>query len=707
MIKDTCNSRLTRIERDSPINRISRPGRAARQKHQTAYLRGISIFLLPLFCRSSPLPAASPSDQSWPSYGRTQDQAHYSPLSDINALNVHELGLAWSYDIPGYLMPLSVPLEVDGRLYVATGYSVVRAMDAVSGRLLWTYDPNVAAVAGEKLIAGIGVRGIAFWNGRIYVGTQDGRLISIDANSGQPIWSVQTTDPKEIRYITGPPLIFRGKVLVGHGGSENSAIRGYVTAYDALTGKQVWRFFTVPGDPKRGFESKAMERASKTWTGRWWEYGGGGTVWNAMTYDSRLNQVYIGTSNGTPWNQKIRSPGGGDNLFLASIIALNADTGTYIWHYQANPAEVLDYDAVEDIELADLRVGSTRRPVLMQASKNGFFYVIDRFTGRLISAEKFCKVTWAYRIDITTGRPVETPSARYDTGETTVWPGAFGGHGVQPMAFNPRLKLAYIPVRDLPTEYSDKGIDVKAWRFDPKAFLNLGVNFKLHLPESESMAQGVNSLVAWDPEKKRAAWRVPLPAVKGSGVATTAGNLVFQGRPDGKLVAYAANIGRQLWAYDVGVSDIGPPIIYKVRGQAYVSILAGSGGWHTPPQRLLTFALGHRAQLPPHKQEEVTPVSDPEFMPNSEVEQRGAKSFDLCVDCHGHEAVSNGIAPDLRASPSIVSPRMFNGIVRGGALRGQGMPPFTDMRDVEIESIRQYLRSRARNLTLSRSAEDP
>jgi quinohemoprotein ethanol dehydrogenase len=704
MTRDFIAVTQTFIELVSSIERSPTQGRTAHRHCQTPY-RWVAL-LLSLLCACNGLRGASANDQSWPSYGRAQDQAHYSPLSDINTSNVHDLGLAWSYDIPGYLMPLSVPIEVDDRLYFATGYSVVRAMDAASGRLLWTYDPNVTAIAGEKLIVGLGVRGIAFWNGRVYFGTQDGRLISIDAKTGQAVWTVQTTNPKEIRYITGPPLIFRGKVLIGHGGSENSAVRGYVTAYDALTGKQIWRFFTVPGNPQNGFENSAMERASKTWTGRWWEYGGGGTVWNAMTYDSQLNRIYIGTSNGTPWNQKIRSPGGGDNLFLASIVALDADSGGYIWHYQTNPAEVLDYDAVEDIELTDLMVAGTRRRVLMQASKNGFFYVIDRVTGQLISADKFCKVTWADRIDIATGRPVETATARYDTGETTVWPGAFGGHGAQPMAFNPGLGLAYIPVRDLPTEYSDKGIDLKTWRFNPKAQFNLGVNFKLNLPKDESMAQGINSLVAWNPGSKQVAWRVPLPAVNGSGIATTAGNLVFQGRPDGKLVAYEANTGRQLWAYDVQVSDIGPPIIYKSRGQEYVSVLAGTGGWRTPPQRLLTFTVGNHARLPSREREKLVAVNDPEFKSNLDAERNGAKAFERCVDCHGYEAVSNGVAPDLRASASIVSSRMFMGIVQGGALRGQGMPPFPDLGDVEIESIRQYVRSRARDLIRSRSAED-
>ena len=276
---------------------------------------------------------------NWAAFGRTFSANHYSPLAQINDGNVAKLGLAWSYDIPPVPSVFTEPLAVDGVLYFAVGLSVVHAMDAKTGKLLWQYDPEIHKTAGEKMrVSWAGVRGIAYWKGKVYTGTTEGRLIALDANTGKPIWSVQTLKDGDGRYVSGPPWIFNGKVAIGHGGADFNLVRGYVTAYDAETGKQAWRFYTVPGDPAKGFENSAMAMAAKTWTGEWWKFGGGGTVWHAMAYDPKYNRLYVGTGNGTPWNQKIRSPGGGDNLFLCSIVALDADTGDYVWHYQVNPA---------------------------------------------------------------------------------------------------------------------------------------------------------------------------------------------------------------------------------------------------------------------------------------------------------------------------------------------------------------------------------
>jgi quinohemoprotein ethanol dehydrogenase len=647
----------------------------------------------------------------WAGYGRTYDEAHYSPLDDINASNASQLALAWWFDIPGVVLATSVPLEVDGRLFFSTGYSVVRAVDATTGHLLWIYDPEVTKVAGQKLQGAWGVRGIAYWKDKIYVGTHDGRLICIDVKTGTPVWSAVTTQPGDRRIITGPPLAFNGRVMIGHGGAELVPMRGYVTAYDAETGKQLWRFFTVPGDPSKGFENKAMEIAAKTWSGQWWKYGGGGTVWNAMTYDPDLNRVYIGTSNGSPWNQKIRSPGGGDNLFVTAIVALDADTGAYVWHYQTNPGDTWDFDAVEDIELAKLVIDGKPRRVLMQASKNGFFYVIDRDTGKLISAEKFAKVTWAKRIDLETGRPVEEANARYESGETTIWPGSLGAHGQQPMAFNPTANLVYIPMIDLPGKYNDKDVVLKSWKPNRDFVLSVGVNFSTDHPGNTTRNVGVSSLLAWDPLRQRPAWRVALPGIWNGGVATTAGNVVFQGRCDGKFVAYAADSGKKLWEFDARVGIIGAPITYKVANRQYVSVMAsfGAGGsvfgpmWdaRTQSRRLLTFALGADAQLPPAPPSlEIAAVHDPKFKPNARTEQGGANRFDdHCAYCHGPGAAAGGAAPDLRASQMILSASAFLGIVKNGTLVQQGMPRFEQLGNVEVESIRQYLRSRAIDLS--------
>jgi quinohemoprotein ethanol dehydrogenase len=420
--------------------------------------------------------AATPEDgANWMRVGRTDNEDHFSPLTQINDGNVGELGLAWSHDLATF-NSFTAPLAVDGVLYFATGYSVLHAMDAATGKLLWTYDPEAWRAAGHKMRAGWGIRGIAYDNGKLFAGTIGGQLIAVDARTGKPLWSVQTVDKENSAYITGAPWVFRGKVMIGFGGADYGPVRGYVTAYDQATGKQAWRFHTVPGDPSKGFENKAMEMAAKTWTGEWWKFGGGGNVWGAMAYDPKYNRVYLGTGNGWPWNQKIRSPGGGDNLFLSSIIALDADTGEYVWHYQVNPGNSWDFNNAMDIELADLEIDGKMRSVLLHAPKNGFFYVIDRATGKLLSAEKFAKVNWADRIDLQTGRPVENPEARYPGGKPfLMYPWPLGAHGVQAMSFSPRTGLVYLPATDAGRVFVDPAGDLSKWQYKPGMFVNTGL----------------------------------------------------------------------------------------------------------------------------------------------------------------------------------------------------------------------------------------
>lgn len=335
-------------------------------------LASLTLPFLALLAACAPSGQARRDGTDWPGYGGI-DENHYSPLKDINGHNVGRLGLAWYQDIDGGGSSLTAPIAVDGILYYASGYSVVHAVDAATGHELWTYDPQSWKVADQKMRGAWGSRGIAYDNGAVYVGTIDGRLIAINARTGHRLWSTQTIGKDDERYISGAPWVFNGKVLIGHGGADFAPIRGYVTAYDQKTGKQLWRFYTVPGDPKLGFENKAMAMAAKTWTGEWWKYGGGGTAWNAMAYDPKYNRIYIGVGNGSPWNQKIRSPGGGDNLFLCSIVALDADTGEYVWHYQTNPGETWDFNSAMDMELARLKIDGRERDVLMHAPKNGFF----------------------------------------------------------------------------------------------------------------------------------------------------------------------------------------------------------------------------------------------------------------------------------------------------------------------------------------------
>jgi len=563
----------------------------------------------------------------------------------------------------------------------------------------------VPQVAGDKLRYLWGVRGIAFANGKVYVGTHDGRLIAIDAWTGKQVWSVKTIASRDLRIISGPPLAFKGKVMIGQSMSDVGNTRGYVTAYDGSTGRLLWRFFTVPGNPARGFENEIMKVAAKTWNGEWWKYGGGGAVWNAMTYDPVSNRVYIGTSNGSPWNRRLRSPGGGDNLFLCSIIALDADTGAYVWHYQTNPGDTWDYDATNDIELADLVVDGSPRRVLMQASKNGFFYVIDSETGKLLSAEKFARVTWAEKIDLKTGRPTEAVNSRYDVGETTIWPGLLGAHGPQPMAYSATSALAYVPVYDGSFVYSDSGLDAKTWKPSPL------VPSSGLAPTNTQPLPGTSWLLAWNPVKQRPVWRVPVPGLGGAGIAATAGNLVFQGRCDGKFVAYAADTGKELWSFDTQIGIVGAPITYRVGSQQYVSVMAGVSGYSgcglgsqwdpgVQPRRLLTFALDGKVRLPPAPPHlAIVPVHDSEFKSNAAVEKRGYVLFEeRCGMCHGDDAVAGGTAPDLRASGLILTSRAFTSIVKRGALVQQGMPRFGELRAPELESIRQYLRGKAAEL---------
>ena len=669
-----------------------------------------------LACVSSAL-AADPdttrlSDTSdgrdWAAFGRTFGEQHYSPLSKINAGNIKKLGLAWSLDLPPG-NTVTGPLAIDGILYIATGYSIVRAIDAASGKPLWVYDPKAAAASGVKLRQGWGIRGLAYWNAKLYVGTQDGRLIAIDAKTGTPVWSAMTVEKEDYRFISGPPRVFDGKVIIGHAGADAGDTRGYVTTYDAEKGKQLWRFWTVPGDPSKGFENPAMEMAAKTWAGEWWKRGGGGTVWNAMTYDAEFDTIYLGTGNGAPWNHKIRSQGKGDNLFLCSIVALDAKTGAYKWHYQFNPGETWDWNAAMDMELADLTIDGKPRKVVMTAPKNGFFYVIDRANGKLISAEKIAKmVTWATRIDLATGRPVEVPEARFPNGTSfVVAPSSYGAHSWMPMAFSPKTGLAYVPLSEMSMEMDDKGVDLKNWVRPGGNAIVGGVNLKQ--PPGSSGA-----LVAWNPVTQKEAWRVPLPIYWTGGIMATGGNLVFQGRVEGSFDAYDAKTGEQVWSFAAQAPVLAPPISYSVGGKQYVTVLSGADtagsvlgplskqfniDYRTQARRVLTFALGGTATLPKSANEPIVAVEDPDYKPNKKLAHQGEEIYGLhCVLCHGQEAIAAGHAPDLRASPIPLSPEAFSSIVHDGSLIEQGMPHFHEMSPADLAALRQYIRAKAAEL---------
>ena len=641
---------------------------------------------------------------NWPAYGNKFNEQRFSPLDQINKGNVGKLGLAWTMELPDFWNVSTAPVAVDGVIYFAAGFSVVHAVDAKTGKLLWKYDPHVDA---HKMRMAWGSRGMTFWKGKVYAGVQDGRLFALDAASGKLVWETQTTEPGDNRYITGAPRVFNGKVLIGHGGADFGHVRGYVTAYDAETGKQVWRWWMVPGDPSKGFENKAMEVAAKTWTGEWWKYGGGGTAWNAMTYDPEMNRVYIGTGNGGPWNAKLRSPGGGDNLYLCSVVALDADTGEYLWHYQTTPGESWDFNSTMDIVLATIPIDGKPRKVILHAPKNGFFYVIDRETGKLISAEKAGKVTWADHVDMATGRPVENKGARYENGEALIWPGSAGLHNWQPMAYSPDTQLTYIPAHEMAGYYNDAGFDPKTYDMDKQGPIGIRPFFD-DVPKSA----GSSSLLAWDAAHQKAVWSIPLPGATNGGVMATHGGLVFQGQADGKFVARDATTGAELWGRDMGVGTQAPPITYMVDGKQYVSILAGwaggqmlmgslsaQHGWvgRNHPRRLLTYVLDGNATLPPSPPpEQPKPLAAPDFHVDVALADKGKVIYAKnCIICHGTAVIAGGAAPDLRASPIPLQADAFNAIVRGGALQARGMPIFDELDDEQLDGLRNYIRQQA------------
>ncbi|MFV0278328.1 MAG: PQQ-dependent dehydrogenase, methanol/ethanol family [Parahaliea sp.] len=651
--------------------------------------------------------AVGTSDADWPRFGRSWQENHYSPLRQINATNVNELGLAWYLDLPEmFSSGVSSPVAADGVLYYAVAHSYLYAVDAVSGKVLWTYDPKVSEHGGTELRGAWGVRGIVYGEGRVYAGTADGRLIAVDAASGKLLWSAQTTEDGDGRYITGMPYLIGDNVIIGHGGADFSPVRGYVTAYDRVTGKQAWRFYTVPGNPADGFESEAMKMAAQTWTGQWWKDGGGGTVWNAMAYDPELNLVYIGVGNGAPDNQKLRSPEGGDNLFLSSIVALDANTGEYRWHYQSTPGETWDFTATMDIELADLEINGQPRKVLMQAPKNGFFYILDRATGELLSAEPFARITWAERVDMKTGRPVEVEGARFPNGSTFLaYPSLWGAHGVEAMSYNPETGLVYLPARDKGFYFADPE-DLESWDYVPdrkSSYINQGYGAGKG-SESRPKLETASWLAAWDPVAQREVWRVERVNTHNGGTMTTAGNLVMQGLASGKIVIYSADKGKELWSFDAHNGVMGHPISYLADGQQYISLLVGwrasthgEGEYFWPyrgqQRRLMTFRLGGKEQLPPSCQQPLPVLAVAGFAVDPAKAAAGNTLYHLtCGICHGGGVVSGGAAPDLTTSPIVTNRDALRSVLHDGLLASRGMPRYAELDDRQIEDLMHYIR---------------
>ena len=659
----------------------------------------------------------------WMNVGRTYSEQRFSPLKKINDANAGQLGLTWSFDLDTARGQEATPLVVDGVMYSSTAWSMVKALDAKTGRAIWQYDPKVPREYGVKVCCDVVNRGVAVWNGKVYVGTLDGRLIALDASNGQPVWSVQTTDTTKPYAITGAPRVAKGKVFIGNGGAE-FGVRGYISAYDAESGDMVWRFYTVPGataQPDNAASDKMLaEKAASTWGDGGLVLGGGGTVWDAIVYDPEFDLLYFGTGNASPWTQGYRGKIG-DNLFLASIVAVKPDTGEYVWHYQEVPGDEWDFTSVQPIILADLPINGETRKVLLHAPKNGFFYVLDRETGELISADPFAPVTWASSVDKETGRPVEHPDARYSrTGKP--WrgtPGPQGAHNWNPMAFSPDTGLVYIPVNVLVSTY------VQASTFGPRAMgFNTGLDRAANASNGMAAVQATldassSHLLAWDPVNRKEAWRVEHPGPGNGGTLATAGNLVLQGTFGGDFVVYRADTGEKLWSMPVQTSVIAAPMSYEIDGEQYVAVLVGTGGALGLTQgaaslksgpvrnisRVLAFKLGGTATLPEPPPPVARAIDPPPLTATAAVVADGSRLYaENCGVCHGASGIANGIVPDLRSSPYLSDDGYFD-IVLNGTLKERGMVSFAPMINREqAAAIRAYIISQAHDTKTVRSA---
>jgi quinohemoprotein ethanol dehydrogenase len=659
--------------------------------------------------------AADQEPGAWMSTGRTYSEQRYSPLKKLDTSNVGKLKLAWTYKLDVDRATEATPIVVDGVMYVTGAYSIVSALDPVTGKELWKFDPKVPRDKDRDGCCDVANRGVAVWKGKVYFGAYDGRLIALDAATGARVWEVDTVlDHNRSYTITGAPRIIKGKVIIGNGGAE-FGVRGYISAYDAADGKMLWRFFTVPGDPSKPPENEAMKLALPTWKGSdWWDKGGGGggTAWDSMAYDPELDLLYVGTGNGSIWNRKIRSPGGGDNLFVSSIVAIKPDTGDYVWHYQTTPGDTWDFTATQHIILADLDIDGAKRKVLMQAPKNGFFYVIDRQNGKLISAEKFAPANWATHVDMKTGRPVESPDADWSVKPALVSPGPLGAHNWQPMSYNPETGLVYIPMQEAIALYAA----APEQRFSGKGVWHMGT-VPIALPENDAKAmQGIidmhkGHLIAWNPVTQKEVWRQSYVTVWNGGTLTTAGNLVFQGTADGRFVAYNAKNGEKLWETPANTGVMAGPVTYEINGEQYVTVAAGWGGAFPlalgglsepakvkPEARVLTYKIGGTATLPPAKNEPKKQPPQPKVTADEATIALGRDLYNgHCGMCHGPSAISGTVLPDLRyLTPE--KHEMFMGIV-AGAFRDKGMPSFLGTLSTEqIEAVHQYVIKRAVDL---------
>ncbi len=650
---------------------------------------------------------------NWLSHGRTYDEQRFSPLDQITADNIGQLSLAWSTDTYTTRGLEATPIVVDGIMYLSLSWGVAIAVDAKTGEELWRFDPEVPGEWGRYGCCDVVNRGVAVWKGRVYTASFDGRLFALDAKDGSVVWEVNTI-PGPPYTITGAPRVFNDKVVIGNGGGEYG-VRGYITAYDTETGEEAWRFYTVPGDPNEPVEHPELEAAIPTWKGgEWWKVGGGGTAWDSMVFEPETNTLYVGTGNGSPWTRQIRSPGGGDNLYISSILALDADSGRMKWYYQTTPGDNWDYTATQPLMLADIEIDGKLRNVIMQAPKNGFFYVLDRHTGELLSANPFSTVTWASHVDLETGRPVETGEGEFGDRTAFVLPSANGAHNWHPMAFHPGTGLVYIPTQDIAGIYSLS----EQWKRDgeyevKENWWNTGIDWTAYIDAINALPEipmEKGYLKAWDPVKGEARWQAEYPAPLNGGVLATAGNLVFQGTADGYFHAYKADTGERVWSQYIQTGIVAAPVTYTVDGEQYVAVLAGWGGVNIVSGdartsaaakygnegRLIAFKIGGGGELPQLAMRDQSIPEWPALTASEEEVRHGEIGYaTYCMLCHGALAISPGITPDLRRMNENVR-AMFDEIVRGGILSDNGMASFADhLSEEDVQAIKSYIQKRA------------
>lgn len=655
------------------------------------------------------------SGANWMTVGGDADETSYSQLDQISTKTAGELGLEWALDLPGEVTLEATPLAVDGTIYFSGSYAGVYAVDGATGEIKWQYDPQTWKHNPDKMHFSFGAnRGVAYDDGKIFVAALDCRLIALDAQTGEELWVKASVPENSFNICTGAPRAMNGKVIIGNGGADFGA-RGFVTTFDANTGKQLWRFYTVPGTPEDNKGNAAMELAAKTWSPEFWKTtGGGGTVWNGMTFDPEMNRVYIGVGNAGPYDPEARSPGGGDNLFTTSIVALDADTGEYIWHYQQNPRDSWDYKSTPNIVSATLNIDGEDRKVLMHAPTNGFFYVLDRETGKVISAGKTTEINWAKGIDLETGRPIEEPNIRYETGKTEIWPGTVGGHNWQPMSYSPKTGLVYIPIQQIGGLF-ERGSSESDQGFNVMGLTTVAIVKK--------PGDGHGFLVAWDPVAQKEAWRIKHDHLWNGGTLATAGGLVFQGTAEGNFNAYDGRTGERLWRFDAGLGIVGAPMSYSIGDKQYVSILVGYGGttaafgkfmdvgwkYGAQPRRLLTFAIGGEKELPEGVPAtmEISALDDPELVLDEADVKAGRALSVRCAACHGVGFHATGTpGPDLRESAIALDLETFSQLLKEGFLLERGMPRFQMLSDDEIRQLHAYIRARAREALGKREKSD-